>query len=77
MDPLQVMLTSIALVIFQNSMRVPIPALARTTKLVLLSRRYRKITACNGDDFSTKKFSGTSWRGLGDLNKEQEKGNWI
>ena len=45
MLPERSMLTSTALVIFQNSMSVPMPALPSTTKLVLLSSRYRKIMA--------------------------------
>lgn len=36
--------TSTAFVIFQNSIKVPTPALPKTTMLVLLSNKYKKIT---------------------------------
>lgn len=38
--------TFMALVTFQNSIKVPMPALHSTTVLVSLSSRYRKITIC-------------------------------
>ena len=43
--------TFTALVIFQNSIRVPTPALPKTTMLVLLSKRYRKMMTYTGNEF--------------------------
>ena len=42
----QSMDTFMALVTFQNSIKVPMPALNNTTVLVSLSSKYRKITNC-------------------------------
>ena len=43
----QSMETVMALVTFQNSMAQPMPALNRTTVLVSLSSRYRKMINCS------------------------------
>ena len=45
--PERSMVTSIALVTFQNSMAVPMPLLAMMTMLVSESRRYRKMISCS------------------------------
>ena len=42
----QSMDTFMALVTFQNSIRVPTPALINTTLLVSLSSKYRKMISC-------------------------------